>query len=1197
MSRGTSFGLTVTGWTRVISGKMPLCVSIIALLGLVVFMSTTAVAQKTNGQITGTVTDQNGGAVSGATITVRQPSTGQQRVVQTTSNGNYSVADLPAGTYTISVTRDGFKETIVNNVVVNTSSITAQNVILEVGEVSATVNITADVIQIETQTGTVGEVVSGEQVRELPLNGRSFVQLTQLQPGVAAANNFDSKSKGLFGGVDFSVNGNSGQANLFLTDGANNNDTGSNRTILLFPSIEAIQEFKVLRNSYGPEYGQAAGAVISIVTRGGSNDFHGSVFYFGRNDALNSAEFFANRNGIGKNQLRRNDYGFSIGGPIVKDRAFFFFSQEWNKEIRGQSRFGSVPTLLERQGNFSQPRFASDGTRCSPGPIESGDHPAFGTNIIPAANLSQAGLTLVRIFPEPNVGNPVGCNNWAQSANSPIDFRESNIRIDGNINNSNKIFGRYTVDDWSNATPILTGNLWGDDAFPTIESTWAQPSSQVAVKLTSTLNSNAINEVQFSYSGNRIKVDPGSGADLNSDINAAIPGFFPDSEKVNGLNRPHPVFWGGIAPYYSSSGTDLWTQTPFRNSLDIYSVRDDMSWVTGNHTMRWGGLIDKAAKDEDSGPNNEAVQFWGPTSCCVDNGIPPANWGNSMLIDLLTEDALFGFAESNTMAVGQNRYTNFELYFGDSWKVKPNLTVELGARYSIFFEPYDKRDLISGFLPSLYDPSRPASDPCNGLTVPKGTNPCSGIAGASTPEEFSNRSLRENAFGNIAPRLGVAWDIAGDGKNAIRAGFGQFYLRERTSIYFASLTNNSPFVTNIGGVRTLDGSQYYELTAASNGSPRFGLSPDAASPYSLQFNISYARQLWDGTVFEVGYVGNRARNQLTHNDVNQVLEQNRVAAAFAGDGNAVNALRPYSNYGSIYQFERNGRANYDSIQFLFRTRLMRRSSLQFAYTYSQNKADFGLNDSNGGSSDFAVLDRNNRDLDLAPADINRPHIFVANFIYNLPEFKGSDAWVRTLIGGWELASIIQYSSGNTVTPNLNATGINVADPMDPNMSNTLSGGISGFGTGVANQRPLRVEGIPCRLDTPKGSFLNPDAWTLVGFRIGEDAPKKTTCEGPRTRNVDFSIYKNFAPKWLTDSFFGEGARIQFRFELFNALNTAQFGGNIPRTFYGGRVSCGASACSPTNNTITSFDSPQGNFGVANSTRGGREIQYALKFYF
>ncbi len=1162
-----------------------LSTGIVLLLLTSLFLFPVAISAQTgtSGQIAGSVTDQNGAVVPEATITATHVETGSIRTLTTSADGNYSIVNLAIGTYRLTVTKTGFKETSVSNVVVNVANVTRQDVSLQTGAVSEVVNITADNIQIETQSGTVGEIVSGEQVRELPLNGRSFTQLTQLQPGVSAANNFDSKQKGLFGGVDFSVNGNSGQSNLFLTDGANNNDTGSNRTILLFPSIEAIAEFRSLRNSYGPEYGQAAGAIVSIATRGGSNSFHGSAFYFGRNDKLNATEFFAKTRGLQKDKLRRNDYGFSLGGPIVKDRLFFFYSEEWNKEIRGKARFGSVPTLLERAGNFSQPRILANGTRCSGGAI-GGGRPGEATQIIPTANLSAAGLALVKIFPLPNVATSTSCNNWAFSANSPIDFREENVRIDYNITSKNKIFGRYTQDHWSNGFPTLNGSLWGDDAFPTIESSWTQPSKQFAVKLTTQLSSTAINDVQFSYSANRINVDPGAGADLNADINSKIPGLFPTSGKVNGNNRPHPVFWGGIAPFNSSSGSDLWTQSPFRNALDIYTVRDDFSVVKGNHTLKMGFLYDTAAKNEDSGPNNEATQFWGP--CCGNNS------GNA-LADVLTNGSLFGFAETNTMPVGQNRYKNLEFYFGDTWKARPNLTLELGARYSLLYEPTDKRNLISSFSPAAYNPARPATDPCNGLVVPKGTNPCAGIVGASTPLQFSNRSLRNNNYKNFAPRLGIAWDVFSDGKTAIRGGFGLFYLRERTSPYFASLTTNSPFAISNGGQRTLDGTVYAGLGAASAGSPKFGLSPEAATPYSMQFNVSVGRQLWKETVLEVGYVGNRARRQLTTNDVNQVKQANQKAAAFAADANAVNALRPYSNYGSIYQFERNGRADYDSMQVLFRTKLAKSFNLQAAYTFSKSKADFGLNDSNGGSSAFAVLDRNNRGLDFAESDINRPHIFVANLIYNLPTFKGSNPLVRTILGGWEFASIIQVSSGTSLTPQLFATGI-----QGFGLSQSFQAGITGTGTGQANQRPIRVESEPCTLTGTKGTYFNPAAWTLVGYKIGETIPKKSTCEGPGAKNVDLSLYKNFSPSWLKSSFLGEGARIQFRLELFNAFNTVQFGGGtLPVNFYNGTVRCGANPCSITNNTITSAGAAAGNFGVAAGTKGAREIQYALKLNF
>jgi len=346
----------------------------LTLAALFVFTVSFFAQTGSSGQISGSVTDQSGASVSDASITVTQLETGAKRTVMSSADGNYSIVNLAIGVYRLSISKSGFKETSISNVIVNVESVTRQDVTLEIGAINEVVNITADNVQIETQSGAVGEIISGEQVRELPLNGRSFVQLTQLQPGVSAANNLDSKSKGLFGGVDFSVNGNSAQSNLFLTDGANNNDTGSNRTILLFPSIEAIAEFRSLRNSYGPEYGQAAGAIVSIATRSGSNTFHGSAFYFGRNDKLNANEVFNKTSGGVRNQLRRNDFGFSLGGPIVKNRLFFFYSQEWNKEIRGAQRSGSVPTLLERQGNFSQPRFAN-GVRCSPDPIQDPAHP------------------------------------------------------------------------------------------------------------------------------------------------------------------------------------------------------------------------------------------------------------------------------------------------------------------------------------------------------------------------------------------------------------------------------------------------------------------------------------------------------------------------------------------------------------------------------------------------------------------------------------------------------------------------------------------------------------------------------------------------------------------------------------------------------------------------------------------------------
>ena len=250
-------------------------------------------AQKTSGTIRGVVTDPSGAVVANVPVVVKNNSTGQERTVTTNTQGEYQAAELNPGIYVVSVKAPNFKETTSSNVEVHTSDTTVFNVQLQVGSTSEQVTVAASEIQVQTDNAGLGEVVTGEQVRELPLNGRSFVQLTQLQPGVSAANSYDSKNKGLLSGVDFAVNGNSYTSNLFLIDGANNNDTGSNRTILLYPSIEAISEFKMLRNSYGAEYGMAAGAVINIVTKSGTNQWHGDVLYFGRNTALNAWDYFA----------------------------------------------------------------------------------------------------------------------------------------------------------------------------------------------------------------------------------------------------------------------------------------------------------------------------------------------------------------------------------------------------------------------------------------------------------------------------------------------------------------------------------------------------------------------------------------------------------------------------------------------------------------------------------------------------------------------------------------------------------------------------------------------------------------------------------------------------------------------------------------------------------------------------------------
>src|SRR3984957_16911329 len=310
-------------------------------------------AQTYNGTIVGNVTDASGAAVAGAKVTVVNTGTNNTFTATTSHQGEYSVAQLPIGMYAVHITMSNFKEFVSTGVEVHVSTTTEVNASLQVGSVTEKVEIQANDVQVQTVSAEVGEVVDGTQVRELPLNGENFVGLTQLSPGVSAAASYDGTGKGLSGGVNFSVNGNPYTNNLFLVDGVNNNDVGSNRTILVYPAVDTIAEFKMIRNSYGAEYGQASGAIISLTTRSGTNQIHGGVFYSGRNAALDANDYFSNQNGTGKAKLIRNDYGYNASGPIIKDKLFLWWNQEWDKEIDGSSFATCVPTVAESQGDFS----------------------------------------------------------------------------------------------------------------------------------------------------------------------------------------------------------------------------------------------------------------------------------------------------------------------------------------------------------------------------------------------------------------------------------------------------------------------------------------------------------------------------------------------------------------------------------------------------------------------------------------------------------------------------------------------------------------------------------------------------------------------------------------------------------------------------------------------------------------------------
>ena len=1052
-------------------------------------------AQKTSGTIRGLVSDPSGALVPDVAVVIRNEGTGSARTVNTNAEGEYVAAELPSGTYTVSVKAPGFKEAASVAIVLHVSTTEVLNIQLQVGSTSEQVVVNAGAVQVQSDNAALGEVVNAEQVQELPLNGRNFTALTLLQPGVSASNGFDSKYKGLLAGVDFSVNGNATTSNLFLVDGANNNDSGSNRNILIYPSIEAISEFKMLRNSYSAEYGQASGAVINIVTRSGSNQWHGDALYFGRNDALNAYEYFAAGTAAqaqtqgttlpngGKDVLRRNDFGYSLGGPIKKDKLFFFLSQEWNIERRGQTRQSCVPTAAERAGDFTT---TSCGEPQPSGLVAAGlanpNSPYVMNSMSPGGSLIAAEL------PFPNLASPLASGaNWSQSLTSPIDWSQFNVRLDYNLSHSQTLMFRFTRDNSTNNFPN-SNLLWGDDPYPVLESNWAEPSGQVVARLTSVIGTSMVNDLEFAYSDNRINITAGgSNPGLLAQTTTAIPPVWPEKYKTSNLGIP--TLWGGLGAY--TSFNTIWLIAPWHNSLDIYTVRDGFSKVWGPHTLRFGGFMGWQEKNEVTAATSasEYPQF---ASSDWDTSIPTGN----DLANVLAPGAQWGLTEQSTNLLVRLRWRDYEMYAADNWKVRRNLTLDAGVRYSILAPPFQPNNQFTSFRQELYNPSLGSTDACNGLVTVPGTTPCGNankIFGTNFTEAAAgqNRSLKDVNYHLFAPRLGISWDPTDSGNTAIRAGFGIFYQRDRVgpSSFNAS---NAPFVLNVFVTRTLD-AQPASTVPAGGTSPSGGYDPSNVVANSLQWNVAVEQAFSRSTTLEVGYVGNHAIHQLNTYDINYVPQFQWLDAAFQPNGN-VDSLRRFPGWSSMTWWLNNGDATYHSLQVLFKIQLQK-FQLQAAYTWSHSIGNV--------TNDPAALEGYtwgpDPSLDRGNTQVNRPQIFVTSAIYYLPELKQSNAVVRNTVGGWELTGITQYSSGTSVT-------------LWPGTFEDLAGGSlsSLSGTGSGNVRPLTTSTVCNGLGGP--AVLNPNSVTLVGFQIGTlpaAMEPRGYCRGPAYVNTDLSIDKNW----------------------------------------------------------------------------------------
>src|ERR1700675_1691195 len=934
-------------------GSMGSMSKLIAVLAVsLVILLRFSFAQKTTGDIDGTVIDQSGAVLPGCAVTLTNQATGAVRKTTSNAQGNFSFLELEAGTYTISAAKQGFKALSQKDVEVHVSTVTTTTLGLEIGAATETVTVEAKAVNLNTENGEVGNVMLSEQVSQLPLNGRNFIQLTTLMPGVAVGGNFDPKNKGLLAGADISFSGAPANANQWQVNGGANNDEGSQRTILVYPSVDAIQEFKILRNSYGPEYGGAGGAQINLVTKAGGNGFHGDAYYYGRNEKLNAESFFLGQQKgncvVGdpicgkKNYLRRNDFGYTIGGPIKKDKAFFFWSEEWNRERRGQVRQAWIPTLAERGGNFNDIAGCAGvpGSGAPSVPRDPTTGLPFANNTIPSGQLSPAGQAYLSQLPAPNLSNLCGRQDWVSQVGIPLNWREENVRGDLNITKRTTLMINFTNESWENPLHGYgEGGLWGEQNWPAVSDSWSQPSKMLVAKLTSTIGSNKVNDFAFSWGANRINItQAGDNPKLQQQIVSAMPLIFPNADftgaKLHAGHMPQQICW--CSTYMGSLG-------PWGNRQDLYTWKDDFSIAMGKHTFKLGVVYDHNAKDEEQG--QEAGGMWGAAGFVGSTGPslsgPGFAWSTptgNQWSDTILKNVMWGVNENSKNPVSDPRWRDTEFYFGDTWKVSRTLTLDYGVRWSFMPDAYLADNKLASFEPSAYNASLGTSA-CNGIVLAAGApNDCAakGFAGGVYSK---NHSIVPSNHHLIAPRLGFAWDSFGHGKFVLRGGIGQFFTRDPISGTSTRLVGaNPPFTIGSGAERTLDGPTYTNGSCASCNMLDFNSSGTGTQSVQLSTNLANSWQ-WNLTTevepfrnakLELGYVGLRGIHLATYEDINKHPQQNRLAWLTRGPGNNANNLFPFgAKYGgapgAIYQWTHKGDSVYHSLQSTFSLRMSHNS--------------------------------------------------------------------------------------------------------------------------------------------------------------------------------------------------------------------------------------------------------------------------------
>lgn len=1046
---------------------------------LVIFSATFCAAQVTTTTLLGTIRDPQGAVVAGGQVTARNLGTNQTRQMTTNEHGEYLFVFMPTGNYTLEVVAAGFQKATRTDVVLKAGDPARVDVNLTVGQASETITITEAPPAINTTTPEIGRTIDSVEIGNLPLVDRNAYALLDLTPGVQSNNNgvatASSGTSSLVLGypeqrtlINGGVDGGAGSVNYFLDGGTNM--TGLRNTGNIMPSPDAIQEFRIQTNSYSAEYGRFASGVINAITKSGSNGFHGTVYEFVRNTIFNANDWGSK---IDVPPLHRNQFGTTIGGPIVKDRTFFFFDYAGLRQTTSTFMNNAVvPTALERTGDFSKSKTI---------PTDPATGKAFVCNgvtgvICPNRIDLVAAKIISGYIPTANVSG----NIWQGVVPSPYNADEFMLKIDHNLNETNRISGSYFETAGENQVKAGgTGNAvpWGTQRF-----NWRQHNLNLSD--TTLISNSKVNQAWLTYTrnfGGRLNLPATSLADLGSSFISQGPASLPQI-TVSGFFTLSNAIGGPVA------GTNF------------YSVRDVFSWMKGRHAIKFGGEVSLDKDIQQTSLNNYGVFSF--------NGGVTKN---------ALADFLLGIPNSVSQDAPVTGYTNswyYAAFAQDDFRIHPRLTLNLGIRWDIQTPPTDPLNRATTYIPG----------------VKSTVNGAAPVGQLFYGDPGVQRGVIPVRWHHVSPRIGFAWDPWGDGKTSIRAAAGVFY-GSISGNEWNTLTNFEPFAIRLSFTNTsakttaagvpLGASLSNPYTNYPGGTPFpyagkfvsgggiFGPSLNFQSPYTYQLNFSVQRQITKDLSVTAAYVGSLSHDLPFAQDVNYPV----FNATASTSGANVLARRPNPLFGAVLLMQSNQTASYNGLQVTAQQRMSHHVSFNAFYTYSKTLDSVQLQNTTtqGGAQDMTNLAG-----ERGRADTDQRHVFAASLNFTPDYYRGQNGWIKAVVNGWAISPIIKLRSGlpftvtnNGVDANLDGNGSTDRAQLvgDPNLENQSAA--QWFNTGAFAQNKA-----------------------TTGVLVNGNSPRNLLT-GPGYRDVDLAISRTFN---LTERW-----KMMFRAEATNAFNMVSLG--------------------------------------------------------